>query len=463
MESRDVFILIFLFLILDLIGINISHFFVVVLNHKDLSTISFNFSLVLVINLAWFGSAYLIQLYTTKNVQSMGTILFKSLLAFCFQILFIGIISAVFKELLINNTIVFFSLVSEIFTLALVRSLIFITEKNFNTFQNYKRKIVIIGDSELSDKVAQYFIRNRVSFNLVGHFRNGDSLTSFNRVVRSEITSTVVGIENRLDEIYTMLSSANDPVIASILDKACQDCVKLRFIASFSELESLDSTQYHLSSFCNGVPILTSGPEPLNSIRNRIIKRLFDIGFSLFVIFFLLSWLTPILAIVIKRESKGPVFFKQLRSGKNNKPFYCYKFRSMRLNKTANYQQATNNDVRVTKVGAILRKTSIDELPQFFNVLFGNMSIVGPRPHMLSHTDYYRLDIERYMSRLFLKPGITGWAQVNGHRGETAEAKQMKDRIEHDIWYIENWSIKKDIKIVYKTFLNVIHTDVNVY
>jgi putative colanic acid biosynthesis UDP-glucose lipid carrier transferase len=463
MESRNVFILIFLFLILDLIGINISHFFVVVLNHKDLNTLSFNFSLVLVINLSWFSSAYIIQLYTIKNVQSMSSILFKSLLAFSLQILFIGIISAVFKSLLINNTIVFYSLVGEIFTLAFVRSLIFITEKNFNNFQNYKRKIAIVGDSELSDKVAQYFIRNKVSFNLIGHFKSKDSLRNFNTVVGSEIENKVVGIENHLDEVYTMLSTANDPAVASILENAFQHCVKLRFIASFSELESLDSTQYHLSSFCNGVPILTSGPEPLNSLRNRIIKRLFDIGFSLFVILFLLSWLIPILAIMIKRESKGPVFFKQLRSGKNNKPFYCYKFRSMRLNETANYQQATNNDIRVTKVGAFLRKTSIDELPQFFNVLFGSMSIVGPRPHMLSHTDHYRIDIERYMSRLFLKPGITGWAQVNGHRGETAETKQMKDRIEHDIWYIENWSIKKDIKIVYKTFLNVIHTDVNVY
>jgi len=463
MQSRNVFILIFLFLVLDFIGINISHFFVVVLYYKELSAITFNLSLILVINLAWFSSAYLIKLYTTKNVQSMSTILFKSLLAFSFQILFIGIISAVFKGLLIDKTIVFYSLIGEIFTLAFVRGLIFITEKNFHNFQNYKPKIAIVGDSELSDKVAQYFNRNKVSFNLVGYFKNRDSLTSFDRVVTNEIANLVDGNENHLDEIYAILSSANEPAVASILEKAGQHCIKLRFIASFSELENLDSTQYHLSSFCNGVPILTSGPEPLNSVRNRIIKRLFDIGFSLFVIFFLLSWLIPILAIIIKRESKGPVFFKQLRSGKNNKPFYCYKFRSMRLNETANLQQATSNDVRVTKIGAFLRKTSIDELPQFFNVLFGNMSIVGPRPHMLSHTDHYRLDIEKYMSRLSSKPGITGWAQVNGHRGETAQVKQMKDRIEHDIWYIENWSIKKDIKIVYKTFLNVIHTDVNVY
>ncbi|MBD1394653.1 exopolysaccharide biosynthesis polyprenyl glycosylphosphotransferase [Mucilaginibacter glaciei] len=464
METRNVFILIFLFSVLDLVGINCSHLLVLYLLGKSGDTISFNYVLIILLNLSWFASAYLIKLYRTKNVQSMGTILFKSILTFCFQILCIGIISAIFKSLVIDQKIVFYSLIGEFCALAQVRVFMFITEKSFQNLQNYKRKIAIVGNTELSNKVAQYFIKNKVAFNLIGHFKDDNKIADIAFGSKGGIKNTInFAIENHVDEVYTMLSSADDPALASLIEKADQHCVKLRFIASFAELEKLDGSQYHLSSFCNGVPILTTGPEPLNSIRNRIIKRLFDIGFSFFVIAFILSWLVPLLAIIIKSESKGPVFFKQLRSGKNNKPFYCYKFRSMKLNESSNYLQAAKNDARVTKVGAILRKTSVDELPQFLNVLLGDMSVVGPRPHMLSHTDQYRLIIERYMARLFFKPGITGWAQVNGHRGETTDKLQMKHRVEHDIWYIENWSIRKDIGIVYKTFLNVIHTDVNAY
>ena len=169
------------------------------------------------------------------------------------------------------------------------------------------------------------------------------------------------------------------------------------------------------------------------------------------------------MAIIIKSESAGPILFRQKRSGKNNKAFWCYKFRSMKVNKTSDKLQATKNDARVTKVGAFLRKTSIDELPQFLNVLAGNMSVVGPRPHMLTHTDEYRHIIDQYMVRLFLKPGITGWAQINGYRGETKNHDQMKNRVEHDIWYMENWSIKQDIKIIYKTLVNAIKGEENAY
>lgn len=464
MESRNVFVLILFLLILDLISINCSHLLVVYLMGRNGRTISFSYVLLLLINLSWFISAYLTKIYTTKNVQSMSTISFKSLLTFCFQILFIGIASAVLKGLFINERVVFYSLIGGFCALAQVRVFIFITQRNFHHLQNYKRKIAIVGDDELIDKVAQYFTKNKVAFNLIGHFKDNDLMRIANQRPTAGITNTVnFAIENHVDEVYTMLSSADDPALASLLSKAEQHCVKLRFIASFAQLENLEDGQYYLHSFCNGVPILTNGPEPLTSIRSRIFKRLFDIGFSLFVIVFILSWLIPILTVIIKWESKGPVFFKQLRSGKNNKPFYCYKFRSMRLNDSSNHLQAAKNDARVTKVGAFLRKSSMDELPQFFNVLFGSMSIVGPRPHMLSHTDQYRLVVERYMARLFFKPGITGWAQVNGHRGETADKLQMQHRVEHDIWYIENWSLKKDMLIVYKTFLNVIRNDENAY
>jgi len=157
------------------------------------------------------------------------------------------------------------------------------------------------------------------------------------------------------------------------------------------------------------------------------------------------------------------VLFKQLRSGRNDEPFWCLKFRSMRMNSTSDKKQATKNDDRITPIGKFLRKTSLDELPQFFNVFAGSMTVVGPRPHMLSHTEEYRAIISEFMVRHFMKPGITGWAQVNGFRGETKAPGSMEKRVKHDIWYLENWTAMLDVKILFMTIINVIHGEDNAY
>lgn len=189
---------------------------------------------------------------------------------------------------------------------------------------------------------------------------------------------------------------------------------------------------------------------------NGAAKRAFDFVFALLVTVLLLSWLIPIIALIIKLDSKGPVFFKQLRTGKDNKPFYCLKFRSMRLNIDSDHKQASKGDNRITKVGAFMRKTSIDELPQFINVLRGEMSVVGPRPHMLLHTEVYSAVIDDFMLRHTVTPGITGLAQVAGHRGETKETAAMVERVNADIWYIKNWSFFLDLKIVFLTICQVV-------
>src|SRR5579863_3906509 len=193
----------------------------------------------------------------------------------------------------------------------------------------------------------------------------------------------------------------------------------------------------------------------------RIFKRSFDILFSLFIILFIFSWLCPILAILIKLESKGPVFFSQVRTGINGSRFKCYKFRSMRVNHDADSKQATRNDYRVTRTGAFLRKTSLDELPQFFNVLIGNMSIVGPRPHMISHTEKFERLTDNYKIRHSLKPGITGWAQVSGLRGELVNSETMLKRVDAEIWYLRNWSFSLDLKIIFLTFWITLKGDKN--
>jgi putative colanic acid biosynthesis UDP-glucose lipid carrier transferase len=266
-------------------------------------------------------------------------------------------------------------------------------------------------------------------------------------------------LNEKIDEIYCSISELTNSQIADIVDFADNNLKILKFIPDSKEIYS-KKLRYEYYDY---IPILTLRNIPLEDSANTIVKRIFDILFSSIVIVFILSWLTPIIAIFIKLESKGPVFFKQSRNGFNYKEFDCYKFRSMTPNKTAHLHQATRGDQRVTKVGRFIRKTSIDELPQFFNVLFGDMSVVGPRPHMVSHTNMYAKKIDKFMVRHFVKPGITGLAQVSGFRGEVESDKDIIGRVKYDIFYIENWSILLDLKIIVQTFINAVKGEDKAY
>lgn len=266
-------------------------------------------------------------------------------------------------------------------------------------------------------------------------------------------------IDEGIDEIYCSISELSNSQIASIVDFADNNLKILKFIPDSKEIYA-KKLRYEYYDY---IPILTLRNIPLEDSVNIFIKRGFDILFSSFVIIFVLSWLTPIIALLIKIESKGPVFFKQSRNGFNYKEFNCYKFRSMMPNKDAHLYQATRGDQRITKVGKFIRKTSIDELPQFFNVLFGDMSVVGPRPHMVSHTLMYAKKIDKFMVRHFVKPGITGLAQTSGFRGEVETDKDIIGRVRYDIFYIENWSLLLDFKVVIQTFINAVKGDDKAY
>lgn len=263
----------------------------------------------------------------------------------------------------------------------------------------------------------------------------------------------------QVDEIYCSISELSNSQMHSIIDFADNNLKILKFLPDNKDIYS-KKLKYEYYDY---IPILSLRNIPLEDSVNYFIKRSFDILFSSFVIIFLLSWLTPIIAILIKMETKGPIFFKQSRNGFNYKEFDCYKFRSMNPNKDAHLYQATRGDQRVTKLGKFMRKTSIDELPQFFNVLFGDMSVVGPRPHMVSHTNMYAKKIDKFMVRHFVKPGITGLAQISGFRGEVETDKDIIGRVKYDIFYIENWSLLLDLKIITKTFLNTIKGEEKAY
>jgi putative colanic acid biosynthesis UDP-glucose lipid carrier transferase len=241
------------------------------------------------------------------------------------------------------------------------------------------------------------------------------------------------------------------------MEEADQECVRFKIIPDFH----FYINQPIYINYFKDIPVLSIRKDPLDDLANRIKKRIFDIVISATIILFILSWIIPLIGLLIWIEDRGPIFFIQKRTGKDNRDFNCIKFRSMRLNEDANIKQATKDDQRITRMGKILRKTSLDEFPQFLNVFMGHMTVVGPRPHMLKHTIEYSKLIHKYMIRQFGKPGVTGWAQVNGCRGEIRTIDDMIHRVEYDLWYLENWNLWLDTKIIFLTIYITLQGDKN--
>ena len=283
------------------------------------------------------------------------------------------------------------------------------------------------------------------------------NMKQLQEIISSTMNDTINGAPSNIDEAFCCLSHKS-PEIINIMHFCDKNVIHFYYLPRvFGEYKlHLDAQNFM------GRTVYSNHIEPLSSISNRFIKRSFDIVVSGFACLCVLPFI-PIIALIIKIQSPGPIFFKQARTGLNGDTFYCLKFRSMHVNKDADKAQATKNDPRKFAFGNFMRKTNIDEFPQFINVLKGDMSIVGPRPHMLHHTEVYGSLIDKYMVRHFSKPGITGWAQVTGYRGETKELWQMEERIRRDIWYIENWSFWLDIKIIFMTAKSIICPDKNAY
>ncbi len=286
------------------------------------------------------------------------------------------------------------------------------------------RRVVIVGLNQKTDQLRKFFEEKPEygyvllkTFNLSG--KDAYSLEQCLEYIDN----------NQIDEIYASVAQLDNATMNQLIDYADNNLKILKFLPDNKDIYS---------------------------------KRL-DFTLAIFVIVCILSWLTPILGLIIKLESKGPIFFKQKRNGLDYKEFYCYKFRSMRPNPEAHLYQISKNDPRVTRIGKIIRKTSIDELPQFINVLKGEMSAVGPRPHMVSHTHMYAEKIDKFMVRHFIKPGITGLAQVSGFRGEVEDDNHIINRVKYDIFYLENWSLLLDIKIVFQTIFNALRGEEKAY
>ncbi len=325
------------------------------------------------------------------------------------------------------------------------------------------KDLVIVGDGPAAEEILQYCEDQTVrGYRFRGVFYDTplNGTLEPHRVGSIEAVRAFV-LQNRIDIVYCSLPGTRRQDITELMEFCERNTIRFRVIPSaesFIPVVKTTELEFH-----GAVPVSKLRSEPLDRPMNRRIKRAFDIVFSLAVIVFVVSWLFPLLALLVKISSKGPVFFRQMRAGKDNEEFVCWKFRSMRMNGEADIKQATKDDPRVTGVGRFLRRSNLDELPQFFNVLSGHMSVVGPRPHPLLLNDQYRDIIDKYMVRHFVRPGITGWAQVSGFRGETRTPELMERRVELDVWYLENWSFWLDLRIVLKTVTNMFVRDPNAY
>lgn len=314
---------------------------------------------------------------------------------------------------------------------------------------NY-RKVVIVGYSKVALELELFFKNHpEYGYRFLGFF--DDKATHAQALAGKVADVEGFVLNNEVDEIYCCPFDLEKGQLTRLLEFVDNNLVRIKFLP---EPGSFPYKKLKVD-FYDMLPVLMLRSIPLDDAINKVAKRTFDIIFSILVIVFILSWLLPILAILIKLDSKGPVFFKQERSGIDNHIFRCWKLRTMYANTEADTQQARRGDTRITPLGAFLRKTSLDELPQFFNVLFGQMSVVGPRPHMLRHTQEYALIVDKFMVRHFIKPGITGLSQVRGLRGDTSEVYQMKARVRIDIFYLENWTFLLDLKIVFYTIYNI--------
>lgn len=415
----------------------------------------------LLLNFCYFFSLYFVPIQLHRSIVYLDKIVQRgfsviSLLIFlfatCLIFLNVGDVLATFLVVYYVSTIVVFSC-WRVFVRMLLK---FYRRKGYN----FKR-VVIVGAGKNGMELYRA-MRDDISsgFNILGFF---DDNLALKDILPSYLGTTdkveEFAIAKDIDEIYCTLPGTNDEKILRMLNFAEKQMIRFYIVPEFYR----NVKKSMVMEFLESVPLLTIRREPLQAFYNRALKRSFDLVFSSVVLCTIFPILYVLIGFLIKRSSPGPIFFKQKRTGLYGHDFECYKFRTMRVNDQADTMQAVKDDPRKTKIGDFLRRTNLDEFPQFINVFKGDMSVVGPRPHMLKHTEQYSALIDKYMVRHLVKPGVTGWAQVTGYRGETKTLEQMEGRVKRDVWYIENWTFFLDLKIIVVTLVNIFRGDKNAY
>lgn len=384
------------------------------------------------------------EVYRFTKLIKIVSILFKQIILFNLAILsFLYLTNYYIDVSVILKFFIFIFLILNFWRIGLF---FFFRKYRAATGSNY-RKVVIIGLNQSTRKLEEFFnTQPGYGYRFKGFFTDSDDIDKKGNIAQSFNYIK----DNDIDEVYCSIKELSNNTIKKFIEFCDINLKTLKFIP---DNRGLFAKNLYLN-FYDITPVLSLREIPLEDPLKSGIKRSFDVVFALIIICFLLSWLTPILGLLIVLESKGPIFFKQNRPGIKERGFACYKFRSMSLNSRSE-ESATRNDARVTRVGKFIRRTSIDELPQFFNVLFGSMSVVGPRPHLWRQNEMYGTKISKYMVRHYVKPGITGLAQVRGYRGEIETKDDIVNRTKYDIFYIENWSLLLDLNIIGQTIINL--------
>ncbi len=442
----------------DIIFLNVAYYLVYIFSIIEVNSLfsSVYFELQLFFNIAWIVSAYVIKIYDTSRIASIEWVIRKLLNALGLYLVLIFAFLGV-KEGSFIKLFVFYAYCSTSLGLVVFNIVFVLFQKYYRSVGYNYRKVIIVGYGKIATDLRRYFTYNpELGYRFMGYFDN----VSINSVVRGRVSDLPeIAKALEIDEIYCILPYMDFHEVEHITKFAEDNFMKIHAIPDYRGFpyKNIEVQLYDV------IPVLNFPAQPLEDHLNRLLKRTFDVVFSILFMTLVMSWLVPLIAILIKRDSKGPVFFKQKRSGINNKAFVCYKFRTMSVNDDSDNIQATKSDMRITKFGAFLRKSNIDEIPQFLNVLKGEMSVVGPRPHMLKHTVEFSKQVDKFMLRHNVKPGITGLAQAKGFRGETNTFYKLKNRIKLDRFYVENWSLIFDLKIIVSTLMMMFRGDKNAY
>ncbi len=452
-------------LLFDLLAISIAYFVAILLTtyllkytHSFTSIQPVYFASLLI----WYISSKVFYLYNDITLVSFSQEIVSLIKVAIFHILLVVFLLFIFNLqdifrgfIIIYGFLLFLIIVIEKY---LYRVIYAKTRKNN---ENIKSTLVV-GNKNIANFLnGSNLSNNNLNLNIVGILNDDDDGKNGYKLLGSIHSIHQILQEITIDQVLVCLPIDEEEKIDFIVSVCEKENILVSILSSPTNQFGIGTKR--VMNYAN-IPILFFKNYPLDDYENQLFKRIFDIIFSTFVIIFIFSWLFPIVFFLIKLTSKGPVFFNQYRWGINNERIKCYKFRTMfigsnELAKDGSYMPAKKDDQRVTTIGKFLRKTSIDEMPQFFNVLIGSMSVVGPRPHPIPLNIQSKEQIHNYLLRHLVKPGISGWAQVNGNRGEVKELSDMQDRVNFDIWYIENWTLWLDIQIIFQTIINLIKGD----
>ncbi len=455
-----------LLMIYDLLVINVFALYLLNFNRQELYFFSIeflnnkNFLYLFYSIVFWLLSTQFLKFYKVYRYTSVLNILSLIIKQFLVYAILVFAFEGLFRSINIEASITLKYLLLVFLAISFMKLLTYYVLKYFRVYlSGNQRNIILIGSGNSVNELKKVFKKKDLGYHIKAIFSDTKS-NKTTGTIKDSFKYLKSNTDN-IDEIYCSISDLTEPEINEYVRYANLNHCNIKFIPDTKKL----FTKRFKTDYYNYIPVLSIQDVALNNDVNKFLKRTFDIVFSLLMIVFVLSWVSVILFLLIKLESKGPLFFKHKRTGINYHPFTCYKYRSLTETKEQKGTYVKENDKRLTVIGKFIRRTSIDELPQFINVLKGDMSVVGPRPHMLSYTEDYSKKINKYnfIFRHNVKPGVTGLAQIKGYRGEIKRDKDIINRIKYDIFYIENWSPLLDLKIIFQTLVNMIKGDEKAY